>query len=215
MSAGKVDMLPLLIAAATDDLAAAGKKLSSAQAIVDNREDHGASLSDTAPPAVFGDFRLGERSLKRLDGVHPDVWAVVQYAIRVSPIDFGIPRTGGVRDIATQHRLMGTGASKTLRSRHLTGHAVDIYGIDPVTGKGTWEPRYVMPVHAAFEQASAALDVPLRWGGDWDGDGDIRERGENDLVHHELPRRIYGGNKHSQSEKAAAFLSRINREAQA
>lgn len=156
---------------------------------------------------VFGDFRLGTRSLQRIEGVHPDIMAVVQYAIRISPVDFGIPKTGGVRDDKTQHRLMGTGKSKTLRSRHLTGHAVDIYAIDPKTGNATWEPRLVLQVHEAFEQASAALHAPLRWGGDWDQDGDIRERGEDDLVHHELPRRQYGNNRHSQSEKAAAFLA--------
>ncbi len=173
-------------------------------------EEIGVAHAAPPEPTAFGSYRLSSRSLQRLEGVNPDLVAVVQYAIRVSPIDFGIPGTGGVRDQATQHRLLGKGVSKTLRSRHLTGHAVDIYGIVPVTGKATWSPVYVMPVHAAFEQASVALDVPLRWGGDWDGDGEIRERGESDLVHHELPRRVYGGNKLSQSEKASAYLAAIN-----
>ncbi len=155
-------------------------------------------------------FRLGTRSLERLAGVHPDIMAVTQYAIRASTVDFGIPRTGGVRSSETQDRLTAAGKSRAKFPRHVTGHAVDIAALDPATGKSTWEPRIVLLVHEAFEKASAALDVPLRWGGDWDGDGNIRERGENDLVHHELPRRVYGGNKRSQSEKAAAFLAGLS-----
>lgn len=157
----------------------------------------------------FGDFRLGKRSLERLEGVHPDIMAVVQYAIRVSRIDFGITRTGGVRDIETQRKLMGAGASKTLRSRHLTGHAVDIAPLDPKTGKYSKKSEHALAIHSAFVRASVFLDVPLRYGGDWDMDGQLREEGESDLVHHELPRRDYGNNKHSQSEKAAAFLASI------
>lgn len=160
-----------------------------------------------APPALSRGFRLGERSLRRLQGVHPDLLAVVQYAIRVTPVDFGIPATGGVRSRATQQHLVADGKSGTTRSRHLTGHAVDIYAY--VDGKASWQPKHVLAVHDAFEVASAALEVPLRWGGDWDGDGDVREPGENDLVHHELPRRAYGNDPESQSAAAAEFLASI------
>ncbi len=158
-------------------------------------------------------FRLGTRSLKRLQGVHPDILAVTHYAIRVSTIDFGIPRTGGVRSSETQDRLTAAGKSRAKYPRHVTGHAVDIAALDPQTGKSTWEPGIVLQVHEAFRKAAAALDVPLRWGGDWNGNGNIREKGENDLVHHELPRATYGNNKHSQSVRAAAYLEQLNSEA--
>lgn len=201
------NILAALVRDATESVAAAHRKLNTAMELISAvQESIAVDDSDASP--VFGIFRLGTRSLQRLEGVHPDMMAVVQYAIRISAVDFGIPKTGGKRTVKTQHALMGSGASKTLRSRHLTGHASDIYAY--VDGKATWEPQHVMKVHAAFEAASLALDVPLRWGGDWDMDGDIRERGEDDLVHHELPRRLYGVNKHSQSEKAAAFLKGIS-----
>lgn len=187
------------------------EKLRQAQQLIDEAcEELGGAIAEPTGPA-FGDFRLGTRSLQRLEGVHPDLMAVVQYAIRVSPIDFGITRTGGVRDVETQHRLMGNGASKTLNSRHLTGHAVDIAPLHPTTGKYSKQPIHAIAIHDAFMAASAALDVPLRYGGDWDMDGDLREKGESDLVHHELPRRDYGGNKHSQSEQAALFLAEVER----
>ena len=186
------------------------EKLARAQALISAAMyDVGQSAEPVAgepaaPDVVFGDFRLSARSLERLEGVHVDMRAVVEYAIRVSPVDFGIPKTGGLRDIELQGKLMDSGKSKTLRSRHLTGHAVDIYAY--VDGAASWHIPHVMAVHGAFEQASEALAVPLRWGGDWDRDGQPRERGEDDLVHHELPRGDYGTDSESRSELAAAFL---------
>lgn len=190
------------------------EKLRQAQQLIDEVcEEMGGAIADpavVAPFAVpFGDFRLSGRSLKRLDGVHPDLIAVVEYAIRVTSVDFGITRTGGVRTREMQRKLVDAGKSGTMRSRHRTGHAVDIAPLDPKTGKYSRQPRHAIAIHVAFELASDALDVPLRYGGDWDGDGEWREKGENDLVHHELPRSDYRDNKSSQSEKAAAFLASI------
>lgn len=164
-----------------------------------------AKLGGEAVPD--GPFRLSERSLSRLDGVHPDLLAVAHYAIRTSPYDFGIPETGGVRDEETQRRLVADGKSKTMRSRHRTGHAFDFYAF--VSGAASWKTEHVLAVHDAIVSAARALDVPLRWGGDWDMDGVPRERGENDLVHHELPRAVYGDDAHSRSEKAARFLASL------
>lgn len=156
-----------------------------------------------------GPFALSARSLERLRGVHPDLLAVVHYAIRITPVDFGIPETGGVRTEEMQRDLVSRGKSGTMNSRHLTGHAFDIYAF--VDGKPSWSAAHVLAVHDAIVSAATALDIRLRWGGDWDGDGvRERERGENDLVHHELPRVVYGTDMHSRSEKAAAFLAAVS-----
>lgn len=69
-------------------------------------------------------FRLSSRSLARLDGVHPDLIRVVKRAIQITPVDFGI--TEGLRTKERQKELVAKGASRTLKSRHLTGHAVDV-----------------------------------------------------------------------------------------
>ena len=67
---------------------------------------------------------LNKKSIDRLSGVHPDLVAVVQLAIQLSDIDFQVIE--GVRSKARQLQLVEAGASKTLNSRHLTGHAVDL-----------------------------------------------------------------------------------------
>ncbi len=108
-------------------------------------------------------FRLGPRSLARLKGVHPDLVKVVERAIRLSSVDFTVLE--GVRDPMRQRKLVEAGASQTLNSRHLTGHAVDL---------GAWvddEVRWDWPLYhkiaAAMKAAAAELQIPIEWGGDW------------------------------------------------
>lgn len=69
-------------------------------------------------------FRLSQRSLRNLEGVHPRLVALVREAVALSPVDFMI--TEGLRTPERQVSLVRAGASRTLNSRHLTGHAVDV-----------------------------------------------------------------------------------------
>ena len=68
--------------------------------------------------------RLSDRSRARLKGVHPALVGVIEEAIGISPVDFMV--TEGLRTAARQAALVKAGASRTLNSRHLTGHAVDV-----------------------------------------------------------------------------------------
>ena len=69
-------------------------------------------------------FKLGARSISNLRGVHPDLVAVVKRAITITEIDFTV--TEGLRTKERQAQLVKAGASKTMNSRHITGHAVDV-----------------------------------------------------------------------------------------
>lgn len=108
-------------------------------------------------------FRLSLRSRARLVGVHPALVAVVEAAIVVSPVDFMI--TEGLRSRARQVALGRAGASRTLNSRHLTGHAVDVAAI--VDGRVRWDWPLYGRIATAFKQVAVKLDTPLVWGGDW------------------------------------------------
>ena len=134
----------------------------------------------------MSNFALSPRSIQRMTGIHPDLFRVVQRAIQITEVDFAI--TEGLRDEETQARYVAGGKSKTMNSRHLTGHAVDLWPLDPVTGK-------TLPSDAAFPRGSAeakaasarlwsdlrkiaavvkaaARDrgVLIEWGGDWGWD---------------------------------------------
>ena len=108
-------------------------------------------------------FRLGKRSKKRLHGVHKDLVKVVKRAIEITECDFAV--IDGLRTLKKQKELFASGASKTMRSRHLTGHAVDLGAY--VDGKINWDWCYYHKIHAAVEQAAFELEVDVEWGGNW------------------------------------------------
>ncbi len=109
-------------------------------------------------------FQLGAGSLRELQGVKPQLVAVVQRAIAITTQDFAI--TDGLRTAAEQAELMRRGATRTLDSKHLTGDAVD--AVPYINGKPRWEWPPTYPVAAAFRAAAVELGVRLRWGGVWD-----------------------------------------------
>jgi len=122
---------------------------------------------------------LGPRSLSRLVDVRPDLVRVVKRAAAMSSLDFTVLE--GLRTVARQHALMAQGATKTLNSRHLTGHAVDLAPMIGGTVRWDWPLYHQL---AAIVKAAAAYEkVPVTWGGDW--------RTFKDGPHWELPWKQY------------------------
>lgn len=123
--------------------------------------------------------RLSVRSRSRLTGVHPALVTVVEVAAARSPVDFMI--TEGLRTPERQAGLVKAGASRTLKSRHLTGHAVDIAAL--VDGQVRWDWPLYGRIAEAFKFAAWELNTPIVWGGDW--------KSLRDGPHFELDRRAY------------------------
>ena len=108
-------------------------------------------------------YVLGARSKTRLNGLHKDLVAVVERAIEITEVDFTVLE--GMRTLSRQKKLVASGASTTLNSRHLTGHAVDIGAY--VDGAVRWDWPLYYKLADAMKQAAKELDVDLEWGGDW------------------------------------------------
>lgn len=108
-------------------------------------------------------FKFSQRSLDRLQGVHPDLVKVVNKALEISEIDFAI--TEGLRTIEKQRQLVEKGASTTMRSRHLTGHAIDLAAI--VDGEIRWDWGLYDKLAQSMKRAAHDLQIPIEWGGDW------------------------------------------------
>ena len=119
-------------------------------------------------------YVLGKRSKERLEGVHPDLVAVVERAITISNVDFTVLE--GVRTKERQKGLYAKGASKTMNSRHITGHAVDLAPW-PIS----WEKEEFIPIVKAMRQAAEELGIDVVHGHDWGWDS----------PHHELSRKTY------------------------
>lgn len=108
-------------------------------------------------------YNLSKKSRDRLVGVHQDLVKVVERAIEITEIDFAVLE--GVRSKTRQEQLVKAGASQTMRSRHLTGHAVDLGAY--VAGSVRWDWPLYHKLAVAVKQAAAELQVPIEWGGDW------------------------------------------------
>ena len=106
---------------------------------------------------------LTPRDRKRLEGVHPDLVRVVERA-SLGKVRFLV--TEGTRTMERQAQLAREGRSQTMRSRHLTGHAVDLAVLDD-EGKARWDAPAYRTLAAEVKAAAAVEGVQIEWGGDW------------------------------------------------
>ncbi|GAB5503412.1 M15 family metallopeptidase [Pyruvatibacter sp.] len=120
-------------------------------------------------------YHLGSRSRVRLEGLHPDLVKVVERAIEITKTDFTVLE--GLRTVERQKTLVEEGASQTMNSRHLTGHAVDLGAW--VGGTVRWDWPLYYKIADAMKAAAEELQVPLEWGGNW--------RSFKDGPHFQLP----------------------------
>lgn len=110
----------------------------------------------------MGAWTFGKRSLANLAGVHPDLARLAREALRESPVDFVVIE--GLRTVARQRELVASGASQTMASRHLGGFAIDCAAW---VGEVRWDMGLYYQIAGAFQWASKATGVPVRWGGCW------------------------------------------------
>lgn len=108
-------------------------------------------------------YSFSAKSVGKLSGVHNDLQRVMLASIPNSPLDFGI--TEGLRTKERQQELFNSGKSQTMRSRHLTGHAVDIAVF--IDGKPNWDFKNYQLVADHIKAKAKELNIPIVWGGDW------------------------------------------------
>lgn len=136
-------------------------------------------LNDNAPVTAAAKLPwpgddLPEAGRAKLQGVNAALQSVVLAASARCDVPFTCIE--GVRSIERQRALVKAGASRTMRSRHLTGHAVDLWPLDTVTGKGlpsgtpAAEARLwadLRKIAAVVKAVAAERGVAVEWGGDW------------------------------------------------
>jgi peptidoglycan L-alanyl-D-glutamate endopeptidase CwlK len=123
--------------------------------------------------------KFSARSLKNMNGIHPDLRRVLDRALQDSPLDFVVIE--GLRTKERQAQLVASKASQRLDSRHITGHAVDLMPIGP-DGKPAFDWPLYNQLGPAVKAAAKAEGVAIVWGGDWKF---------KDGPHFELDRHVY------------------------
>ena len=115
---------------------------------------------------------LSRRSKLALVGVHRDLLTLASNAPSVADEDKGITVDiiEGVRDQATQVKYLNEGKSKTLNSRHLTGHAFDFAVFVNGELQKKIDPLYRQQADL-FKETAKRLGYDITWGGDWGWDG--------------------------------------------
>jgi len=119
-------------------------------------------------------FRLSQRSLDKLEGVHPAMTGVVERAIQLTKVDFGV--TQGVRTLEEQKANVAAGRSQTMASKHLLqddgfSHAVDVVAY--IGSDVSWELNLYDDICDAFAEAATETGASIKWGAAW-SEGDIR-----------------------------------------
>ena len=123
-------------------------------------------------------YKFGKRSKQRLKGVNPDLVKILNQLIKIMDVTI----IEGLRTEERQAELLNQGKSKTKYSKHIVGKAVDLapYPID-------WNDRDRFHYMGGMLRGIAKqLNINIRWGGDWDSDGETKDNGFDDLVHVEL-----------------------------
>ena len=113
-------------------------------------------------------FKLSQKSLDKLNGVHPDLVETVERAIELTDTDFGV--IYGVRDLETQKRLFSSGKSQTMASKHLIqndgfSHAVDLMAYDG--NNPSWDIVDYDNIADAMKKASKEVGSKIKWGASW------------------------------------------------
>jgi peptidoglycan L-alanyl-D-glutamate endopeptidase CwlK len=108
-------------------------------------------------------YSLSQKSLDNLKGVKDPLVNVVKRAIEISQIDFKVLE--GIRTPERQKELLARKVTQTLKSKHLTGDAVDLGALK--NGQITWDKESYAVIAKAMKQAASELKVNIRWGGDF------------------------------------------------
>ena len=122
--------------------------------------------------------KFGKRSKERLRGVDARLVSVLNELVKIMDVTI----IEGLRSEQRQEKLLKEGSTKTKFSKHITGKAVDLapYPID-------WKDRDRFHYMGGMIRGIAKqLNVPVRWGGDWDSDGETKDNRFDDLVHVEI-----------------------------
>lgn len=123
---------------------------------------------------------LDARSEARLKGVHPHLVRVIKVA---STMGGSFIVTEGLRTLKRQALLVEAGASRTMKSRHLTGHAVDLACLINGGREVSWKYVLYEQLNEIIQEAARLHKASIVWGGTF--------RSFKDGCHWELSRKEY------------------------
>ena len=146
-------------------------------------------------------MKFGEKSLERLATCHPDLQMIMKTAILITDIDFGISE--GHRSVERQKELYAQGRTSpgqvvtwvdgvTKLSKHNQNPSMAVDIFPWIQGKIKWDNEHLSYlaglIHGVAEMllAQELITHRIRWGGNFDMDGELVEESSTDRPHFEL-----------------------------
>jgi len=137
-------------------------------------------------------MNFGKRSESNLQTADESLQRVMRRALSLEVMDFSVIE--GHRSVERQKELFDTGKStldgtvKKGKHNYSPSKAVDILPYPShVNGVNVWNDKQRFCVLSGLIHAAAAIEgVKIRWGGDWDGDGNNADSSFHDLPHYEV-----------------------------
>lgn len=115
----------------------------------------------------MSNFEFSKTSLRRLEGVNSKLIELMKKSLTVSPIDFGIPKSGGFRTADEQNFLFEKNRTKCdgyeKKSKHQQGLAVDVYAY--VNGQASWDESHLSMIAGVVLSTAHEMGLQVRWGG--------------------------------------------------
>jgi len=137
------------------------------------------------------DYHYGKTSTRRLATAKPGLQQVFKLALELGLMDIAIIQ--GRRGRAEQDRYYAIGKSRVRwpHSKHNVINPLDLASaVDAapfVNGEISWRKEHCIYLAGVIQACAELLGVPIRWGGNWDMDGEpITDQDFQDLVHYEL-----------------------------
>jgi hypothetical protein len=131
-------------------------------------------------------YGLGKKSAHWLETAHSDWGDVVRLALRWGIIDFSVTESHRVKGRQNRLYILKKSRVKWPRSKHnsLPSEAIDL--VPWVNGAGSYDRAHCLVLAGVILAAAAVLGVVVRWGGNWDMDGEpVTDQDFQDLVHFE------------------------------
>ena len=125
-------------------------------------------------------FTFSKSSVNNMSGVHPDMIKIYMESIKVSPIDFGVPSTGGLRTKGEQNLLFQTGKSKCDGFNDIShhqakkdglGYALDFYAY--INKRASWDEIHLAIIAGVIMSTATRLlkegkiSIKIKWGGEF------------------------------------------------
>jgi peptidoglycan L-alanyl-D-glutamate endopeptidase CwlK len=137
---------------------------------------------------------FGKSSLRRLENAHPDLKRLFDVVV----VEFDCAILESVRSPEQQAQNVKDGVSHTYDSRHLADENGISWAVDACPYPLIWpDPKnlsYVKDLARWYYfggyvlGVARCMNIRVRWGGDWNGNRDIKDQSFDDLGHFEIRR---------------------------